>query len=379
MSLETVSVNFQVEDAVFNFCDMEMDATLCLQLSTLVSYIFLYLGLSGQTVRMSSPTTLLKTPGQVTTQGGKQIIVHKAPGSGNQPQIVTLVKTSQGVTVATKGLNGIPAQMLCFQSAQNEHHASFKYHCYLKTKGHLPQGATIVKLVTTQANAAGVKPAGNVISSLSNPNQPTVLGIQSQNIMQPKVMTTILRTLPTNIISVTKPSGAGGSSTNTVSTVSASPKQAFVIATPTTGKQGTPAKIISSVPKLTVSPTSLIVSSAAGGVKSILSTVSADGKAKTTGTPVSVLPLAGSNLNTITTPSGVKMIVVSSASLTSGQQGITIITTASTPGTQTLHSVASSPITLTMPSVLGNKVSSITIPAKSLTSQNINQVCFSFN
>ncbi|GFV75140.1 host cell factor 1 [Trichonephila clavipes] len=318
-------------------------------------------GLSGQTVRMSSPTTLLKTPGQVTTQGGKQIIVHKAPGSGNQPQIVTLVKTSQGVTVATvPKMSIMQGKNTTLQDQQ--------------TKGHLPQGATIVKLVTTQANAAGVKPAGNVISSLSNPNQPTVLGIQSQNIMQPKVMTTILRTLPTNIISVTKPSGAGGSSTNTVSTVSASPKQAFVIATPTTGKQGTPAKIISSVPKLTVSPTSLIVSSAAGGVKSILSTVSADGKAKTTGTPVSVLPLAGSNLNTITTPSGVKMIVVSSASLTSGQQGITIITTASTPGTQTLHSVASSPITLTMPSVLGNKVSSITIPAKSLTSQNINQI-----
>ncbi|GFY72724.1 host cell factor, partial [Trichonephila inaurata madagascariensis] len=318
-------------------------------------------GLSGQTVRMSSPTTLLKTPGQVTTQGGKQIIVHKAPGSGNQPQIVTLVKTSQGVTVATvPKMSIMQGKNTTLQDQQ--------------AKGHLPQGATIVKLVTTQANAAGAKPAGNVISSLSNPNQPTVLGIQSQNIMQPKVMTTILRTLPTNIISVTKPSGAGGSSTNTVSTVSASPKQAFVIATPATGKQGTPAKIISSVPKLTVSPTSLIVSSAAGGVKSILSTVSADGKAKTTGTPVSVLPLAGSNLNTITTPSGVKMIVVSSASLTSGQQGITIITTASTPGTQTLHSVASSPITLTMPSVLGNKVSSITIPAKSLTSQNISQI-----
>ncbi|GFS50646.1 host cell factor [Nephila pilipes] len=300
-------------------------------------------GLSAQTVRMSSSTTLLKTSGQVTTQGGKQLIVHKAPGGANQPQIVTLVKTSQGVAVAT-------------------------------AKGHLPQGATIVKLVTTQANAAGAKPAGNVISSLSNPNQPTVLGIQSQNVIQPKVMTTILRTLPTNIISVTKPSNAGGSSTNTVSTASASPKQAFVIAAPTSGKQGTTAKLISSVPKLTVSPNSLIVSSAAGGVKSILSTVSADGKAKTTGSPVSVLPLAGGNLNTITTPSGVKMIVVSSASLTSGQQGITIITTASTPGTQTLHSVASSPITLTMPSALGSKLSSITIPAKSLTSQNINQI-----
>lgn len=54
--------------------------------------------------------------------------------------------------------------------------------------------------------------------------------------------------------------------------------------------------------------------------------------AKTTGSSVSVLPLAGSGLNTITTPSGVKMIVVSSASLTQGQQGITLMTTSSTSG-----------------------------------------------
>lgn len=46
-----------------------------------------------------------------------------------------------------------------------------------------------------------------------------------------------------------------------------------------------------------------------------------------------VLPLsAGTPLNTITTPSGVKMIVVSSAGLTSGQQGITLVTTSSNSG-----------------------------------------------
>ncbi|GIY76315.1 host cell factor 1 [Caerostris extrusa] len=272
-------------------------------------------GLSGQTVRMSSTTTLLKTPGQITTQGGKQIIVHKAPGGGNQPQIVTLVKTSQGqVAVA-----------------------------------HVP------KMSIVQGKNSALQ--------------------GQQSTIQPKVITTIFRTLPTNILSGTKASLAGGSGTNTVSTATASPKQTFVIATPSTGKQGTQAKIISSVPKLAVNPNSLIVSSAAGGVKSILSTVSADGKAKTAGSSVSVLPLSGSGLNTITTPSGVKMIVVSSASLTSGQQGITIITTASTTGSQSIHSTVTSPITLTMPSsALGNKVSSITIPTKSLTSQNINQI-----
>lgn len=46
-----------------------------------------------------------------------------------------------------------------------------------------------------------------------------------------------------------------------------------------------------------------------------------------------VLPLsAGTPLNTITTPSGVKMIVVSSAGLTSGQQTITLMTTSANSG-----------------------------------------------
>lgn len=95
-----------------------------------------------------------------------------------------------------------------------------------------------------------------------------------QSLMQQKVITTILRTLPTNILSVAKPSIAGASGTNTVS-VSGSPKQTFVIAAPGAGKGGTSAKIISSVPKLGGNP-SIIVSSAATGAKSILSTQGGD-------------------------------------------------------------------------------------------------------
>lgn len=71
-----------------------------------IKLFYFIAGLGGQTVRMSTPTTLLRTSGQVTTQGGKQIIVQKTPGSGNQPQIVTLVKTkSGGVTLATVSTN----------------------------------------------------------------------------------------------------------------------------------------------------------------------------------------------------------------------------------------------------------------------------------
>ncbi|KFM66646.1 hypothetical protein X975_12611, partial [Stegodyphus mimosarum] len=318
--------------------------------------------LGGQTVRMSSPATLLKSGAQVGTQGGKQIIVHKTPGTGNQPQIVTLVKTSQGVTVVPK-VSLVQGKSTTLPGQQ--------------TKGTIPQGATIVKLVTTQANSGGAKQGTTILSPQPNSSQATILGISPQGMLQQKVMTTILRTLPTNIISVAKPSVAGTSGTNTVSTASA-PKQTFVIAAPGSGKPGTPTKLLTSVPKVSGTPTSLIVSSATSGVKTVLSTVSTDaGKAKTGGSSVNVLPLAaGTPLNTITTPSGVKMIVVSSAGLTSsGQQAITILTTASNSGHQGLHSTVTSPITLTMPtSALGSKVSSITIPAKSLTAQNSNQV-----
>ena len=55
--------------------------------------------IGGQTVRLASPGgTLLKAAGNTLTgQGGKQIILQK---QGTQPQIVTLVKTSQGMQVS---------------------------------------------------------------------------------------------------------------------------------------------------------------------------------------------------------------------------------------------------------------------------------------
>lgn len=53
----------------------------------------------GTAVRLTAPGTLLKTG---TTAAGKQIItVHKGAAATSQPQIVTLVKTTQGVTLAT--------------------------------------------------------------------------------------------------------------------------------------------------------------------------------------------------------------------------------------------------------------------------------------
>merc|ERR1719507_2242937 len=57
------------------------------------------LNIGGQTVRLATPGgTLLKAGSTLTGHGGKQVILQK---QGNQPQIVTLVKTSQGMQVAT--------------------------------------------------------------------------------------------------------------------------------------------------------------------------------------------------------------------------------------------------------------------------------------
>ncbi|XP_071081803.1 host cell factor 1-like isoform X2 [Haliotis cracherodii] len=169
-----------------------------------------------QTIRVSAPgSAILKTAGGATNMAGKQIItVHKAGSmSGSQPQIVTLVKTTQGMTVAT-------------------------------TKGGLPQGATIVKLVTTQAGSN--KPTAIFTSNQSGQTPSTILGISSvQPSSSSKNVTTIIKTIPSSMISMAKAGVAG------VTTTHAGTKT-IVIAAPrgSGGSLNTPTKIITSVPKL---------------------------------------------------------------------------------------------------------------------------------
>ena len=66
--------------------------------------------IGGQTVRLASPGgTLLKPGTALTGPGGKQIILQKQGPGGSQPQIVTLVKTSQGMQVTPHCLlEGLP-------------------------------------------------------------------------------------------------------------------------------------------------------------------------------------------------------------------------------------------------------------------------------
>ncbi|XP_078339455.1 host cell factor 1-like isoform X4 [Crassostrea virginica] len=197
---------------------------------------------STPTVRVATPgaTILKSTPGAIQqTIGGKQIItVHKASTGGTstsgQPQIVTLVKTNQGMQVAT-------------------------------TKGPLPQGATIVKLVTTQAGGTG-KPTAIITTSQPGQTPSTILGISS---VQPQSSTTktiiktipssmlndtfwtssttktIIKTIPSSMLSMAK----AGTSTSTTP----GGAKTIVIAAPkgsTGGLTGTPHKIITSVPKI---------------------------------------------------------------------------------------------------------------------------------
>ncbi|XP_052780267.1 host cell factor 1-like isoform X2 [Mya arenaria] len=180
----------------------------------------------NQTIRVAPPgsTIIRAASGATLTPGSKQIItVHKAgnvtSGSGGgQPQIVTLVKTSQGMTVATtKG-------------------------------GTLPQGATIVKLVTSQAGGQG-KPTA-IITSQSGQTPSNIIGLSS---VQPQgarpagqtQTKTVIRTIPSSMLSSMK---AGQASIQTTSTGA----KTIVIAAPKggVGAGQTPTKILSSMPKI---------------------------------------------------------------------------------------------------------------------------------
>ncbi|KAH7938131.1 hypothetical protein HPB49_020719 [Dermacentor silvarum] len=283
------------------------------------------------TVRLAAPGTLLKAG---TTAGGKQIItVHKGAAATSQPQIVTLVKTTQGVTLAT-----MPKVSLIQQAGKGSPQGKV-----------IPQGATIVKLVTTQAGGTSTKPT--LITTSQAQQQSTLLGLAGAAGSSPKV--TILRTLPSNMVTVAKPGSPAS-----VATVGSSPKQqqTIVIAAPKAGGQPGTAKLLTQAGAKAGPGGILVVTTHPQGKATVVgtsaATVEAGKGAKTTS--VNVLPLsAGGQLNSVTSPGGVKMIVVSSAGLT-GQQAFTLLTTAagSRPGLSQLTS-NSAPITITMPSGRG--------------------------
>ncbi|XP_064633755.1 host cell factor 1-like isoform X2 [Lineus longissimus] len=226
-----------------------------------------------QTVRIGAPgTTILKSaPGSVPGQQKQIITVHKTGAVTSQPQIVTLVKTTQGMTVAT-------------------------------TKSGIPQGATIVKLVTTQGGAGG-KPA--IITSTQHGGTPsTILGISSVQPQQSqsKNLSTIIKTIPSSMFSMAKSQG--------ITTTSIGGKQTIVIAAPksATGTGGTPTKFITTMPKLSTSTSGgtqyIVVNTQGSGTPGAVTvkTVTADG-----GQQLTTLPSQYSHL----LQSGAKLISAS--------------------------------------------------------------------
>merc|ERR1712223_2322511 len=216
--------------------------------------------IGGQTGRLATPGgTLLKAGSTLTGQGGKQIILQK---QGNQPQIVTLVKTSQGMQVATvpkstmvQGKTTVTAggSPQIIQTSSGAAMATAVAGAG-GTKTAIPQGATIVKLV----NAPGAA---------------TVAGASGQS---PKIVKTIGGS---NMVTLAKPGQIVGG------------KQTIVI-----NKPGTPGATIKGT-----QGQQIIMVSSAGGLKQI------------SGATMSQAGL--SQLSAGGAPGGVKMVVVSSGQL----------------------------------------------------------------
>lgn len=143
-------------------------------------------GALGQTVRLASPgTTLLRSaaPGQP----GKQIFLQR-PGSNQPGQIVTLVKTSQGMTVASvpkmsliQGKAGTSnVQTIQTVKAENPQGTVVQQGTTIQ-QGNLPQGATIVKLLNpgSVSKAGGVAGKQTIVITKPGGGQPAVLGRSS--------------------------------------------------------------------------------------------------------------------------------------------------------------------------------------------------------
>ncbi|KDR18129.1 Host cell factor, partial [Zootermopsis nevadensis] len=249
---------------------------------------------SGQTVRLATPTTTVLKAATPPQGGKQQIILQKpagGPGGTGQPQIVTLVKTSQGMTVATvpkvsliQGKAGT-GQLTTIQGANT------------KT---IPQGATIVKLLSANPGAA-------------------------------KVLTT-MKTMPTNMVTVSKAPGAGG-------------KQTIVITKPgpgmTSGMPGTAGMSVG-MPGRPAGGPQIIVVTTASGLRTVQAVSSAQTAIGATTSTVNAVPLSAASH--ITGPGGVKMIVVSSGAVAGGNTG--------------------KPITITVPGQQGGPPKTVTIAAK---------------
>jgi len=220
--------------------------------------------IGGQTVRLATPSgTLLKAGSTLTGQGGKQIILQKQ-GTG-QPQIVTLVKTSQGMQVAT-----VPKSTMV---------QGGKTTTSLAGSPQIIQTSSGAAMATAVAGAGGAKtaiPQGATIVKLVN--APGAGGVAGASGQSPKIVKTIGGS---NMVTLAKPGQIVGG------------KQTIVI-----NKPGTPGATIKGT-----QGQQIIMVSSAGGLKQI------------SGATMSQAGLSQLSGGTLGSNPGVKMVVVSSGQL----------------------------------------------------------------
>ncbi|KAF4524803.1 hypothetical protein B566_EDAN010178 [Ephemera danica] len=263
---------------------------------------------SGQTLRLTSPTaTILKGP-TLSNQSTKQIILQK-PGTGTTAsgQIVTLVKTSQGMTVAT-----IP-KMSLIQGKTGISMAGGQQVTTLQgqTTKSIPQGATIVKLVS--ANAAGGLAGKQTIVITKPGNSQGIRGGAQQLIMGTNAMKMIMVARPA--------ASATGTSTSSVTTTTSAGLTTLTkpITITVPSQHGGPAKTMTIAPKQQVIETSsgpVIAVSAEGLISGSPQALTIGGKPvtlqvnKTTGQRT--LTLVSSSSSDGTSPIAAKLVSNSS-------------------------------------------------------------------
>lgn len=204
---------------------------------------------SGSPTIISSPSLNTSTQATVLKTGlttSKQIILPKSSvGGTSQPQIVTLVKTSQGMMATMPKVNLLQSKpgTTTLQTAP---------------KG-IPQGATIVKLVNQQG-----QPGQKVLTTMKAISSPNIQSIQTSKPMSPNIGTAV--NMPQTIV-ITKP-GIGGNRATTqqirVVSCSSSLRPAQSLTTTLAAQSGTGVTSSSAG-----GPVRMVVVSSAGGTSTV--------------------------------------------------------------------------------------------------------------
>ncbi len=246
--------------------------------------------IGGQTVRLAtSPSaasasggTLLKSGTTLATAGGKQIILQKQGiGGGSQPQIVTLVKTSQGMQVAT-----VPKSSIVQGATAAAGGAKQATPGVLTAGGKtIPQGATIVKLVNAPGGAGQTAKIVTNVKGLAGTNVMTSVakGVTAAGGLQMATAASGGQPGKQQTIVLNKPGGQ--------QTIKGAQGQQIIVVT-TAGGTGTATtvKTVSTLSSVTSSGLPAGVTSAGGGVKMIV--VSSGQLAQTSNKPIT-LAMAG--------------------------------------------------------------------------------------